>query len=257
MRIRPAAPRRTGAPAAKKRIVSRKFVKKNRRFFRSDSSPYTLKPGLQRVNIELMQKLIRKAPGKYKTDKLTLLEIADRILQKEIGMPRPAKLRAHTVFDMFVKVGSRVRPGVKTACHDWQGATKGGAPALTTVNAIHGHRLVVDARKYVVENPPNGKRRNFRSKPFNLCGNGMCVNPRHIEMRGMPQEMKSGENHARAKYSDKLVRKVAVEYNKGATAKQLAKKYGMSLTYVEQVMRKERRTKATDGITIRGRFGEW
>jgi hypothetical protein len=257
MRIRSAAPKRANASAEKKRAWSRRPASKNPRFFRSDSSPYTLKPGLQRVNIELIEKIIRKSPQKYRTDKLTLLEIADRILQKEIGMPRPAKLKAYMMFGMFVKNSGRVRSGVNTVCHDWQGATKAGSPVLTTVNAIHGHRLVVDARKYIVENPIKGKRRNFRSRPHNLCGNVLCVNPRHIEMRGLPQEMKSGENHARAKYTDKLVRKVALEYNRGATAKQLAKKYGMSLTYVEQVMRKERRTLATDGLTIRGRFGKW
>lgn len=218
-------------------------------------SPYTKKPSLARENMALLEKAIRKSPGRFKTDKFTLLEIADRFLQSEIGMPRPPLLRAHHIFNMFVRKSGRTRSGVTGACLEWRGAYRAGAPAITTVNAIHGHRLVVDARKYIVENPVKGKRRNFRSKPYNLCGNESCVNPRHIEMRGLPRELKSGENHARAKYPDKLIRKMAKEYNAGATAKELAKKYGMIFTYVEQIMRKEKRTEATEGMTIRGRFG--
>jgi hypothetical protein len=255
MRIRAAAPRRA-AGTGNKRTVRRKWLKKSGGFIRADSSPYTVQPALQRVNIERIEKIIRKNPSRYRTDKLTLLEIADRILEKEIQMPRPGKLRAHMIFEMFIKVSSRIRASVSSPCHEWQGAARGGAPVLTTVNSIHGHRLVVDARKYILENPAAGKRRNFRSNPYSVCGNDLCVNPRHIEMRGMPQELKSGENHARAKFTDKEVRSMVKQYNAGATAKVVAKKFGAALTYVEQVMRKERRTEATEGMTIRGRFGE-
>lgn len=230
---------------------------KSRRFLRRDASPYTLKPSLARENMARLEREIRKSPGKYRTDRLTLLEVADRILENEIGMPRPPQLRAHHIFDMFVRKSSRPRQGVSGFCLEWRGSYKAAGPVVTTVNSIHGHRLVVDARKYVLENPAKGKRRNFRSSPHNLCGNARCVNPRHIEMRGLPHELKSGENHGRAKFTDKDIVKLVKEYNAGATAKQLAKKYKMSLSYVEQVMRKERRTEATEGMTIRGRFGKY
>ena len=231
--------------------------KRKSRVSRRDASPYTAKPSLARENMARLEREIRKSPGKYRTDRLTLLEVADRILQNEIGMPRPPQLRAHHVFDMFLRKSSRSRAGVSGFCMEWQGSYKASAPVVTTVNSIHGHRLVVDARKYVLENPVKGKRRNFRSNAYNRCGNPRCVNPRHIEMRGLPRELKSGENHGRAKFTDKDIVKLVKEYNAGATAKQLAKKYKMSLSYVEQVMRKERRTEATEGMTIRGRFGKY
>jgi hypothetical protein len=250
--------RETRLEIARDKSPSRRRISEpGRRFNRSDASPYTVRPALARENMERLEKSIRKSPARYRTDRLTLLEIADLILQKEIAAPRPPQLRAHHVFAMFLKKSGRQRSGVSGVCHEWQGAFKAGAPAITTVNAIHGHRLVVDARKYILENPVTGKRRNFRSKPHSTCGNHRCVNPRHIEMRGLPRELKSGENHARAKYSDKVLQKLVREYNKGFTAKQLAKRYGMSITYVEQVMRKERRTKATQGMKIRGRFGSF
>lgn len=261
----PAVQKKSARRAAKKpaRKPHRSYVKvqggsrtgKARKLVRSDASPYTIRPGLEKENIQLMEKLIRKSPDSYRTDKLTLMEIADRILEKEIQMPRPPGLRAHAVFEMFTRDGNRVRSGVKTVCHEWRGAVKGGIPVLTTVNAIHGHRLQVDARKYILENPPEGKRRNFRTTPANLCNNPLCVNPKHIEMQGKDPALITGENHGRAKFSDKDIQRWVREYNAGATAKELSKKYDVVMTYVEQIMRKEKRTEATEGMTIRGRFG--
>ena len=262
------------APAAKKEVARRgtkrpargprrSYVKvqggsrdgKARALVRSDASPYTIRPGLEKENIQLIEKLIRKSPASYRTDKLTLMEIADRVLEKEIQMPRPPNLRAHTIFEMFTRDGGRVRSNVKTVCHEWKGAVKGGIPILTTVNAIHGHRLQVDARKYILENPPQGKRRNFRTTAHNLCGNPLCVNPKHIEMQGKDPALIKGENHGRAKFSDKEIQRWVREYNAGATAKEISKKYKVVMTYVEQIMRKEKRSEATEGMTIRGRFG--
>lgn len=238
-----------------RRNKSRPLVKVQGRLVRRDASPYALKPGLEKENIKLIEKAIRKSPGNYRTDKYTLLEIADKVLEKEIGMPRPGTLKAYMVFKMFTRDGSRVRSGVKTVCHEWRGAVKGGVPVLTTVNSIHGHRLQVDARKYILENPPLGKRRNFRTTPANLCNNPLCVNPKHIEMQGLDPALKTGENHGRAIYSDKEIQRWVREYNAGATAKELSKKYKVIVTYIEQIMRKEKRTQATEGMTIRGRFG--
>lgn len=237
------APSRSGRPSA-------------RRGYLRDRSPYTARPGLQNIVIGQLEKIIRKQPRAQRTDKYTLFEIADRLLEKQLGFPRPMKLRSHMVFDMFVKSAPRLRPGIKSPCKEWQGAFKNGLPVLTTVNAIAGHRLVVDARKYILQNPAKGKRRNFRTIPHNLCNNPACVNPQHIVTVRKNPLRHVGENHPRAKYSDSVIRKVVAEYNKGKTAKQLAKKWGMSLTYVEQVMRKERREEATEGLRIRGRFGE-
>lgn len=259
----PAPRKKTGRPGGKSsaRKPRRSYVKvrggagKARKLVRSDASPYTIRPGLEKENVQLIEKLIRKSPNSYRTDKLTLMEIADRILEKEIGMPRPPGLRAHTVFEMFTRDGGRVRSGVKTVCHEWRGAVKSGVPVLTTVNAIHGHRLQVDARKYILENPPKGKRRNFRTTPGNLCGNPLCVNPKHIEMQGKDPALITGENHGRAKFTDKEIQRWVREYNAGATARELSKKYDVVMTYVEQIMRKEKRTEATEGMTIRGRFG--
>lgn len=245
------------------RKPSRSYVKvrggsassKNRKLVRSDSSPYTIQPKLEKENILLMAKIIAKSPDSYRTDKLTLMEIADRILQKEIGMPRPPGLRAHAMFEMFTRTAGRIRATVKTACHEWWGAVKGGVPVLTTVNAIHGHRIQVDARKYIVENPAVGKRRNFRTTPHNICGNELCVNPKHIKMVGKDPALITGENHGRAKFTDKEIGRWVKEYNSGATSKEIGKKYHVAYTYVEQIMRKEKRTEATAGMTIRGRFG--
>lgn len=244
--------RREKAPARPVKRAARKAVKGMKR---KSASPYINKPSLEKENIAIMERVLQKTPEKYRTDKHTLMEIADLILQKEIGMPRPPGLRAHDMFAMFIRKSGRIRSGVSTACHEWRGSYKGGAPVLTTLNSIHGHRLLVDARKYVLENPPKGKRRNFRTKPENICGNPQCVNPKHVEMRGLDPEMRRGENHGRAKYSDKEIKRWVREYNAGATAKELAKKYKVIFTYIEQIMRKEKRTEATEGMTIRGRFG--
>lgn len=253
---------RAAAPALKKRErgpFKRKQVKVagKRRFVRSDASPYTVKPALQNAVIDQIEHLIRKHPLAQRTDKYTLLEIVNRLLQKYIRLPRPEKVRSHLIFAMFVKPSSRVRPGLRAPCHEWQGAFERGLPVLTTTNSIAGTRLKVDARKYIIENPAQGKRRNFRTIPHNMCNNPACVNPRHIVMLRKNPDSHVGENHPRAKYTDKDIKKLVREYNAGATAKVLAKKWGMSLTYVEQVMRKERREEATQGMTIRGRFGEY
>lgn len=250
------------APAAKsqkrkKQVVSRRMLRApgSRRLVRSDSSPYTIKPGLQKETMARLTQIIHKNAGRLKTDRFTLLEIADQILSKEIGLPRPQLLRAHHVFAMFLKVVKRAKSAAPGACHEWQGAYKGGAPVVTTVNAQRGHRLQVDARKYVLENPVRGKRRNFRSIPENSCGNDRCVNPRHIRMVPSNPLSHQGENHPRSKFTDKDVVRMVKEYNAGATAREIAKKWKIQMTYVEQIMRKEKRTEATEGMTIRGRFG--
>jgi hypothetical protein len=222
---------------------------------RKPDSPYTREPRLQNINIAAIEKYISRNYKKLRTDKWTFLEIADIILAKEIGMPRPAKLKAHMMFAMFVKRGGRVRSGVKTPCHQWMGSLHKGAAAVTTINSHEKRRIIVDARKYIMENPPRGKRRNFRSIPMNLCGNDLCVNPQHIRMVPRNPLRHQGENHPRSKYNDKAVVKMVKEYNAGASAKEVARKYDISLTYVEQIVRKEKRTQATEGMTIRGRFG--
>lgn len=242
----PAAQARPG-----KRIRKRSALQKASR---RDRSPYSKTPGLTKVVMGQLDAIIRKNVNIYKTDKLTLLEIADKVLENKIHAPRPTTLRAHHIFAMFTKKSTRLRSGVATACIEWQGAFRGGIPVVTTVNAQAGKRIITDARTYILQNPPSGERRNFRSKPHNTCGNASCVNTRHIELRGMERELKSGENHGRAKYTNKDIVKLVKEYNAGATAKVLAKKWGMSLTYVEQVMRKERRTEVTHSMKIRGRF---
>lgn len=248
MRIRPAG------RSAKKSQVSGKRRRSAPRT-RSDLSPYSARPSLQKVNIDAIAGFLRRFPQKFSTAKLTLLEIADRILDKEIKMPRPAKLKAHMVFDMLTRASGRVRAGVTGACLEWRGAYKGGLPIVTTVNAQQGHRLNVDARKYILENPARGKRRNFRTIPHSLCGNEKCVNPRHIRMVPSNPDSHQGENHPRSKFTDKQVVKMVKEYNAGSTAREIAKKYDIQLTYVEQIMRKEKRTEATEGLKIRGRFG--
>jgi len=244
------------SPSYQPKFIDKPKSRRNKgpRKNRSDRSPYTKKPSLAREALATLEDSIRRQPQAYRTDRLTLLEVADQIFQKEIELPRPVTLRAHHIFAMFTKKAGRVRSGVASACIEWRGAFKGQIPVITTVNSQAMKRIVVDARKYILENPPNGARRNFRSNPHALCGNARCVNPRHIEMRGLPQEMKSGENHARALFSDKQLQKLVREYNAGATAKEIAKKYKMSLGYVELVMRKKIRTEATKGMKIRGRF---
>lgn len=243
MRIRPAVERQNAARLEKRRLRRSE-----------DRSPYSKEPALAAANIRLLEQYIRRNAAKLRTDKYTLTEIANHVLDALVQMPRPARLRAHMLFTFFTKRTSRVRSGQKTHCIEWQGAMRGGVPVVVTISSQAGERHIVDARKYALENPAKGPRRNFRSKPFSLCGNSRCVNPKHIEMRGLPREEKSGENHGRAKFSDALLRKVAREYNAGATAKELSKKYGIVLVYVEQIMRKEKRTEATAGMTIRGRF---
>lgn len=250
MRIRPAR-KTSGKPRAGKAGTRKK--KLNR--VRTDLSPYSARPSLQKINIEKIALFLRKFPQKYSSGRFTLLEIADRILEKEVKMPRPAKLKAHMVFMMFVKRSGRIRAGAVGPCHEWQGAYRGAFPAVTTVNAQRGDRMHVDARKYIMENPALGKRRNFRTIPQNLCNNDKCVNPRHIRMVPLNPDSHQGENHPRSKFTDKQVVKMVKEYNAGSTAKEIARKYDIQLTYVEQIMRKEKRTEATEGMKIRGRFG--
>ncbi len=250
MRIR--AARRTPKPAAFGKARARK---RNAHRVRTDLSPYSARPALQKVNIEKIAVFLRRFPEKFSTARYTLLEIADRILEKEVQMPRPAKLKAHMVFMMLVKKPSRIRAGVTGACFEWQGAFRGGYPTVTTVNAQRGDRLNVDARKYIMENPAQGKRRNFRTIPQNACKNDKCVNPRHVRMVPLNPDSHQGENHPRSKFTDRQVVKMVNEYNSGSTAKEIAHKYDIQLTYVEQIMRKEKRTEATQGMKIRGRFG--
>ena len=218
-------------------------------------SPYTVKPALQKVVIRQLSDFIEKNRSRFRTDKHTLFEIVDEILTKEIHFPRPAELKAHTVFESFCRTDTRIRPGVKQPCHEWAGTYQKGIPVLSTLNAIHGHRLVVDARKYIIENPKSGKRRNLRSKPQNICGNPKCVNPAHIKMVGLEREEKVGENHGRAKFSDKHLLNFIREYNSGKTAKSLISKYGMTLQYAQMIVRKKARKDLTEKLKIRSRFG--
>ncbi len=249
MRIRPAGrpARPVGqGPSRRRRLAPRS---------RNDRSPYTARPSLQKVNIDIIAAFLRRYPLKFSTAKLTLLEIADKVLQNEVQMPRPAKLKAFMVFEMLTRSGGKARAGVTGPCTEWRGAYKGGYPVVTTVNSQRGHRLQVDARKYILENPPRGRRRNFRTIPQNLCGNSKCVNPPHILMVPLNPDSHQGENHPRSKFTDKDIVKMVKEYNAGSTAREIAKKYDIQLTYVEQIMRKEKRTEATEGMKIRGRFG--
>ncbi|MFO1526676.1 MAG: hypothetical protein U1F16_11985 [Turneriella sp.] len=243
-------------PAKKTRKAIKRATKRARRgYVRPDASPYTLKPRLQREVIEKLAKLIDQQGPKLNTDRYTLLEIVDRLLRRYIRVPRPASLRAHMVFSMFVRPGGRIRSGVSTECHEWRGSYRAGFPVVTTVNSQSGERLMVDARKHIILNPPNGKRRNLRTIPENKCGNERCVNPKHITMVLSNPLSHQGENHPRSKFTDKDIVRMVKEYNAGATAKQISKKWGMILPYVEQIMRKEKRTEATAGLRIRGRFG--
>ncbi|HRP70759.1 MAG TPA: hypothetical protein PLY93_14635 [Turneriella sp.] len=228
-------------------------VQRKKRIYKS-SSPYIFDKALAaRVEKQLVDEL-QKNVAQYRTDKWSLLEIADQILKDKIGIQRPPQLRAHRIFDAFVRIKKSRSTLVKGDCHEWRGTVKNSEPVITTLNSQSNKRIVVDTRKYILENPRQGKRRNFRSKPFNVCGNTLCVNPQHIEMRGKERAEKAGENHPRAKYPDSFFRKIAKEYNAGATAKELGEKYNIGYTYIEAVMRKEKRIDATEGMTIRGRF---
>ena len=219
------------------------------------ASPYSRQPGLQKEAIEAVRTELRKNPQAYRTDKLTLLEIAEKILGGKLGLPRPARLRAHHIFFMFTRPEGRQRAGVTGACLVWKGAVKGGAPTVTTVNSQERRRLQVDARTYIIENPPKGRRRRLRTIPENLCGNPLCVNVRHVRMVPKNPLSHQGQNHPRSKFTDQLIVRMVRDYNAGMTSREVGDKYGMHWTYVEQIMRKEKRTEATEGLTIRGRFG--
>ncbi|GAB4431473.1 MAG: hypothetical protein OHK0011_14310 [Turneriella sp.] len=226
-----------------------------RRRLRSDRSPYSARPGLRREIVSALAREIRSHPQHYRTDKYTLLEIADMILEKKLGVPRPGILRAHHIFSMFTKREGRQRKNVTGSCTLWRGSAKGGAPVVTTVNAQALERLTVDARKYIVENPPRGRRRRLRTIPENICGNPLCVNPRHVRFVPSNPLSHQGQNHPRSKFTDKDIVRMVRDYNAGMTSREVGDKYGMHWTYVEQIMRKEKRTEATAGLKIRGRFG--
>lgn len=222
---------------------------------RSSRSPYLKRPSLQKEVIEAIRAEIQRSPQRYRTDKFTLLEIAEKILHKKLRLPRPSQLRAHHVFFMFTRKEGRQRKDVTGACLVWKGAVKGGAPTVTTVNAQERRRMQVDARVYIIENPPKGKRRRLRTIPQNICGNPLCVNARHVRMVPKNPLSHQGENHPRSKFSDQLIVRMVRDYNSGKTSREVGAKYGIHWTYVEQIMRKEKRTEATQGLTIRGRFG--
>ncbi len=258
------ASRDSGAESAKSETPQRTTAKsvaraerKGRpvRSFSRWASPYTRQPGLQKEAIEAVRAELRKNPQAYRTDKLTLLEIAEKILHGKLRLPRPATLRAHHIFFMLTRPENRKRKGVTGACLVWQGSVKGGAPTVTTLNSQQGRRLQVDARRYIIENPPKGRRRSLRTIPENLCGNPLCVNVRHIRMVPKNPLSHQGQNHPRSKFTDQVIVRMVRDYNAGMTSREVGKKYGMHWTYVEQIMRKEKRTEATAGLTIRGRFG--
>lgn len=222
---------------------------------RRSDSPYVLRPSLQKEAIEAVRAEIRKSPRHYRTDQWTLLEIAEKILHTQLELPRPAQLRAHHVFFMFTRAGGRQRKGVTGACLLWQGSVKGGSPTVTTLNAQQKRRMQIDARTYIIEHPPRGPRRRLRTIPTNLCDNPLCVNVRHISMVPKNPLSHQGQNHPRSKFTDKDIVRMVRDYNGGMTSREVGDKYGMHWTYVEQIMRKEKRTDATEGLHIRGRFG--
>ena len=246
-----AAPRATAEPDGKTSRRRRGPQQRRRR----SASPYASHPGLQKEVVESVRAEIRRAPQQYRTDKFTLLEIAEKILHAKLGLPRPAQLRAHHIFFMFTRAEGRQRKGVTGACLVWKGAVKGGAPTVTTVNSQERRRMQVDARTYIIENPPKGRRRRLRTIPQNICGNPLCVNVRHIRMVPKNPFSHQGQNHPRSKFTDQVIVRMVRDYNAGMTSREVGDKYGMHWTYVEQIMRKEKRTEATDGLTIRGRFG--
>jgi hypothetical protein len=246
-----AAPRATAEPEGKTGRRRRGPQQRRRR----SASPYANQPGLQKEAVESVRAEIRRAPHQYRTDKFTLLEIAEKILRAKLGLPRPPQLRAHHIFFMFTRPENRQRKGVTGACLVWKGAVKGGAPTVTTVNSQQRRRLQVDARTYIIENPPKGRRRRLRTIPQNICGNPLCVNVRHIRMVLKNPLSHQGENHPRSKFTDQMIVRMVRDYNAGMTSREVGEKYGMHWIYVEQIMRKEKRTEATEGLTIRGRFG--
>lgn len=244
----PRIPQAAPAPAQKSSARQKKIPKKRHYWY----SPYTGNSALQKQAMQTIRDEIRKSPESYRTDKFLLLEIADQILEKKLQLPRPPQLRAHDIFFMFTE--EKQRKGVSGTCLVWQGATKSQVPILTTFNAQEQKKLNVDARVYIIENPPRGARRRLRSIPQNTCGNPLCVNSRHIRMVPKNPQSHQGENHPRAKFSDQVIRKMVLDYNAGMTSREVAEKYGIHWTYVEQIMRKEKRTAATQGLKIRGRF---
>jgi hypothetical protein len=225
------------------------------RLKRRSDSPYVLRPSLQKEAIEAVRAEIRSSPQRYRTDKFTLPEIAEKILHTQLQLPRPAQLRAHHIYFMFTRPERRQRKGVTGNCLVWQGAVKGGAPTVTTVNAQARRRLQVDARTYIIENPPKGPRRRLRTVPQNVCGNPLCVNVRHVRMVPKNPLSHQGQNHPRSKFTDQVIVRMVRDYNAGMTSREVGDKYGIHPTYVEQIMRKEKRTEATKGLKIRGRFG--
>lgn len=245
----------TAGPAPRAPAAEKARRRRAPRINRRSDSPYVLRPSLQKEAIEAVRAEIRRSPQRYRTDKFTLLEIAEKILHTQLQLPRPAQLRAHHVFFMFTRTEGRQRKGVTGACFVWKGAVKGGAPTVTTLNAQEGRRLQVDARTYIIENPPKGRRRRLRTIPENSCGNPLCVNARHVRMVPKNPLSHQGQNHPRSKFTDQVIVRMVRDYNAGMTSREVGDKYGMHWTYVEQIMRKEKRTEATAGLKIRGRFG--
>lgn len=238
-----------------KKASAQKDDKPKKRALRRPRAPYRKEPHLEKQVIADLSKKIREKPKKFRTDRATLFEIADSVLSEELKMPRPQKLKAHDVFTMFWTVR---RPSKKTQgspCHEWQGSVLKGAPVLTTLQSQAKRHVLVDARKYIVENPAGGKRRNFRTVPENMCGNPFCVNTKHIRMVRKNPLSHQGENHPRAKFSDSQIVRMVKEFNAGKSAKEVAEKWGIHTTYVKQIMEKKKRTEATRGLKIRGRFG--
>ncbi|HMY10933.1 MAG TPA: hypothetical protein PKC74_04890, partial [Turneriella sp.] len=138
----------TAGPAPRAPAAEKARRRRAPRINRRSDSPYVLRPSLQKEAIEAVRAEIRRSPQRYRTDKFTLLEIAEKILHTQLQLPRPAQLRAHHVFFMFTRTEGRQRKGVTGACFVWKGAVKGGAPTVTTLNAQEGRRLQVDARTY-------------------------------------------------------------------------------------------------------------
>lgn len=238
-----------------KKSLTQKEGKAKKRSPQRPRAPYMKEPRLETQVIADLSKKIREKPKKFRTDRATLFEIADSVLSQELKMPRPQKLKAHDVFTMFWTVRKPSKKTQGSPCHEWQGSVLKGAPVLTTLQSQAKRHVLVDARKYIVENPAAGKRRNFRTVPENMCGNPFCVNTKHIRMVRKNPLSHQGENHPRAKFSDSEIRRMVKEYNAGKSAKEVAEKWGIHTTYVNQIMEKKKRTEATQGLKIRGRFG--
>lgn len=125
-------------------------------------------------------------------------------------------------------------------CWNWTGATNGGLPVLRLATGPRGIRKLINVHRVVwaLENGRLHKGRLVRR----TCGNGLCVNPEHLELAGVrpPQAInhRRGSQHPTSKLTEADVRIIRSTWKKRTDTVGLADRFGVSPDTIVNVVKR-------------------